>query len=519
MKSWKGTTKCHDKPTNDILEFIMARIQSTQSTTLTRYPRLAARTALALSAFSLTAIAHAAGTEIGTCASAPDITNIAINGTNSRYCTDAGGTSSIAIGASGKASGAGTGTSASGMTAGNYNQTAMGVGAAATARSATALGAVATASGIGSAALGASATASANSATALGEATVASGAAATAVGALSKATADDATALGRNAQATQSGSVALGANSVADRANAISVGSATLQRQITNVAAGAQDTDAVNFSQLKTAYQNMADTLGGGAGFNNGVWTPPSYAFINGNNYNNVGDALKNLDGRVNTLEQSGGGSGTQNNGMFDGKGNGSGAKTDAAANGNNTTSAGPNSVAIGDNSTAVGSNAQANADNSVALGKDSVADRQSTVSVGAIGNERQIANVMDGTADTDAANMRQLNTAVREGNAQTLKQANDYTDQRFADTNRAIHDVARKAYAGVAAAMAMPNMTPSGPGKTVVAGGVANYAGGSAVGVGVTHRARNSRWMVNVAASVTSTGDVGSRVQAGCEF
>jgi autotransporter adhesin len=125
----------------------------------------------------------------------------------------------------------------------------------------------------------------------------------------------------------------------------------------------------------------------------------------------------------------------------------------------------------------------------------------------------------MDGTADTDAANMRQLNTAVREGNAQTLKQANDYTDQRFADTNRAIHDVARKAYAGVAAAMAMPNMTPSGPGKTVVAGGVANYAGGSAVGVGVTHRARNSRWMVNVAASVTSTGDVGSRVQAGCEF
>ena len=70
-----------------------------------------------------------------------------------------------------------------------------------------------------------------------------------------------------------------------------------------------------------------------------------------------------------------------------------------------------------------------------------------------------------------------------------------------------------------IAAAMAMPNMTPSGPGKTVVAGGVANYAGGSAVGVGVTHRARNSRWMVNVAASVTSTGDVGSRVQAGCEF
>lgn len=45
--------------------------------------------------------------------------------------------------------------------------------------------------------------------------------------------------------------VALGAGSVADRANAVSVGSVRAERQIINVKAGVEDTDAVNVSQLK----------------------------------------------------------------------------------------------------------------------------------------------------------------------------------------------------------------------------------------------------------------------------
>jgi autotransporter adhesin len=40
---------------------------------------------------------------------------------------------------------------------------------------------------------------------------------------------------------------------VADRANSVSVGSAQQQRQITNVAAGTQPTDAVNLQQLNLA--------------------------------------------------------------------------------------------------------------------------------------------------------------------------------------------------------------------------------------------------------------------------
>jgi trimeric autotransporter adhesin len=62
-----------------------------------------------------------------------------------------------------------------------------------------------------------------------------------------------ATAIGANAKATAANSVALGAGSVADRDNTVSVGSAGNERQITNVAAGTQGTDAVNLNQLNAA--------------------------------------------------------------------------------------------------------------------------------------------------------------------------------------------------------------------------------------------------------------------------
>ena len=68
---------------------------------------------------------------------------------------------------------------------------------------------------------------------------------------LTETTVNNAVVLGHNAQVTGEGGVALGAGSVADRANAVSVGSTDAERQITNVAAGTYNTDAVNVSQLK----------------------------------------------------------------------------------------------------------------------------------------------------------------------------------------------------------------------------------------------------------------------------
>lgn len=95
----------------------------------------------------------------------------------------------------------------------------------------------------------------------------------------------------------------------------------------------------------------------------------------------------------------------------------------------------------------------------------------------------------------------------------------NSYTDQRFDQANHAINQVARSAYASVAAAIAMPNMTPSSPGRTIVAAGAGNYKNGSALAAGVTYRSQGGNWLMNGAVSVTSTGDAGVRAQVGYEF
>lgn len=115
--------------------------------------------------------------------------------------------------------------------------------------------------------------------TAVGGYSKAEGILATAIGYHSQANVDYGTALGDYSEVTAGWGVAIGASSIADRESgvvgafapegadsltwranggAVSVGSATLTRQITNVAAGTADTDAVNVAQLQEATQNTA---------------------------------------------------------------------------------------------------------------------------------------------------------------------------------------------------------------------------------------------------------------------
>lgn len=152
--------------------------------------------------------------------------------------------------------------------------------------------------------------------------------------------------------------------------------------------------------------------------------------------------------------------------------------------------------IASGTDSTALGNGAVASGNNSVAIGSGSVADQDNTVSIGSQGSERRLTNVAPGINGTDAVNMNQLNAV-----------------------QSSVNTVARQAFAGAAAAMAMPNLTPSQPGKTVVAAGVANYKGYTAMGVGGTYRSQDSRWLVNAAAAFTPHGDTGVRGQVGYEF
>ena len=149
--------------------------------------------------------------------------------------------------------------------------------------------------GSSSIALGKEATTGSRS-VALGDQTKATGESSTAIGVEAKATALDSIAIGGGTSATGGDSiaigndttansqysVAIGASSVADResgvvgafapegadsltwkanAGAVSVGSDTITRQITNVAAGSEATDAVNVAQLKAATENAGWNL------------------------------------------------------------------------------------------------------------------------------------------------------------------------------------------------------------------------------------------------------------------
>ena len=129
------------------------------------------------------------------------------------------------------------------------------------------------------------ASASGSEAIAVGGAAVASGQSAVAIGSQATASAENGVAIGNHASVTQNGGIALGANSVANTAagitgyipatateqqaraiqattsteSAVSVGDATkgIYRQITGVAAGTADTDAVNVAQLKGVNARM----------------------------------------------------------------------------------------------------------------------------------------------------------------------------------------------------------------------------------------------------------------------
>ncbi|WP_213767744.1 YadA-like family protein [Caballeronia sp. dw_19] len=171
-----------------------------------------------------------------------------------------------------------------------------------------------------------------------------------------------------------------------------------------------------------------------------------------------------------------------------------------AAATADNAVAIGGNSQASGSNSMAMGANSIASGDNSVAIGANSVANEANTVSMGSAGNERRVTNVAPGVNGTDATNVNQLN-ALRN------------------DVSSSLSSIERSAMSGVAAAMAMPNLMPSAPGKTVVGAGVANYKGYSAFAAGATYRSENSKWLMNAAVSVTPNGDTGVRAQAGYEF
>ena len=223
----------------------------------------------------------------------------ATNATAVGYNTNASGKYSSAIGSGAQATKEyATATGVSSQATG-WGSSALGGYSKASNTYATATGMSSVASGYGASALGAQSQATNNYALAAGNKAVAEGEQSTAVGYTGKASGKYATALGAftnysgndsegttavgyNSAVTVKNGVALGRGSVADteagvdtetsgydpatgeastktdkvwqsKLGAVSVGNSTSTRQITNVAAGYEDTDAVNVAQLKAA--------------------------------------------------------------------------------------------------------------------------------------------------------------------------------------------------------------------------------------------------------------------------
>ncbi|WP_425332376.1 YadA family autotransporter adhesin [Ralstonia pseudosolanacearum] len=324
-------------------------------------------------------------------------------------------------------------------------------------------------------------------------------------------------AMGGNARAMAGNAVALGAGSVADRANTVSVGSAGKERQITNVAAGTADTDAVNVAQLKAAgiingsgrtnatvtYGTNADgsadygnvTLGGGnapagtAIHNVAAGTAETDAV----NVRQMNAAIASVQKVSNTNDPMFAADGDRAVKRASAKGTHATAMGAAAsAGGDQSVATGHNAQSGGDSSVAMGANAKATANHAVAVGAGSVANRANTMSVGSAGNERQITNVAAGVQGTDAVNVSQLSQAVYAavGDLPAGTTARQYTDEQIGMVRQGISQVARGAYSGIAAATALTMIPDVDQGKSIAIGiGSATYKGYQAVALGASAR------------------------------
>ncbi|WP_423197951.1 YadA-like family protein [Cupriavidus sp. H19C3] len=323
--------------------------------------------------------------------------------------------------------------------------------------------------------------------------------------------------------------------------------------RISNVAAGVNDSDAVNVKQLKdvglitAAGETLAVT------YEDASRTAVNFGGTTSVALNNVADGqvaagsrqavnggqLFSLTQRVDGIDKeiaryiSGGGSGGGSP-FFAAAGDAaadkavaSGERSTAAgagasATGTKATATGAGAVASANGATAIGAGASATADNAVAIGAGAVADRANAVSFGSVGQERMLTNVAsvdptDAANATSAINAATMNSAITQSAAQTLQSANQYTDRAISQMADRVNDVDRSAVRGIAAASALNNVTPYLPGRTSMNAGIAVYRGAPAIGVTVSRW--NQKGNINLNGGVSSAGGNSTIVRVGAGF
>ncbi len=355
--------------------------------------------------------------------------------------TEATANAAIAIGTNGAPSGGNT-----------YKTTASGFAAVA-------IGMQANSSGTASTAVGGKSSATANGASALGQGSEASAASATALGKEAKASVADGVALGSTSKATVDKGVK-GFNPAEDRDNkygglagtaqtstlaAVSVGDgATATRQITGLAAGKEDTDAVNVAQLRSVNLKYAgDTGKGDVLLDNGTLTVKGEGLLS-TEADATGIKLKLKEGATIT-DNNGKVVPPTTNGVATTDNvaqaiNRSGWNVTSANNGGTTNGTTSEKVSPGDTVTfKAGKNIvldQAGKQFTYSLNKDVDLTKDGSLTIGdtVINNggmtitggpsvtktginagNKKITNVAPGTDDTDAVNVKQLKSAKTE--------------------------------------------------------------------------------------------------------
>ncbi|WP_080433062.1 YadA-like family protein [Burkholderia ubonensis] len=257
--------------------------------------------------------------------------------------------------------------------------------------------------------------------------------------------------------------------------------SGTVLANVANGSISAGSMDAVNGSQLYAMQQEFENRHNGLIDRIDVV----EQAVANGTGGNGSGNI--GGDGSQATGENS---TGLGQNANASGSGSAA-IGQDSNASGSNSTAVGQGSSASGENAIALGQGSTASGKDSVALGQNSVADRENSVSVGSVGNERQITNVEDGTAPTDAVNVRQMNSAL-------------------GSLRSDVEDYRRDSNAGTASAVAIANLPQAAlPGESMVSVAGGTYAGQSAVAFGLSTATRNGKWVAKASGSTNTRGTV----------
>ena len=364
--------------------------------------------------------------------------------------TKATANTSVALGARSEATG--SGSVAIGGNGDGYKTTSNGLGAVA-------LGMQAKADGTAATAVGGVSEATANGAAAFGQGAKATAVQATALGYKSEASVKDGVALGSTSKATVDKGVK-GFNPAEDRDNkygglagtaqtstlaAVSVGDgATATRQITGLAAGKEDTDAVNVAQLRSVNLKYAgDTGKGDVLLDNGTLTVKGEGLLS-TEADATGIKLKLKEGATIT-DNNGKVVPPTPNGVATTDNvaqaiNRSGWKVTSANNGGTTNGTTSEKVSPGDTVTfSAGKNIvldQAGKQFTYSLNKDVDLTKDGSLTIGdtVINNagmtitggpsvtktginagNKKITNVAPGTDDTDAVNVKQLKAAKTE--------------------------------------------------------------------------------------------------------